>query len=148
MCFCADVALCGPVPTAIKLPSSSLIRYLPPSSKMSSTSSSKATIASLKAEIDELRQSIQNLNTELSGLKMSLLNEATTTTTPVKAPKEKKVRDPDAPKKPVKGFMLFSQQKRAEIKAANPDMTFGQIGAELGRLWKALSAEEQATYKA
>ena len=70
---------------------------------------------------------------------------------PVKEPrekKEKKVRDPDAPKKPVKGFMLFSQQKRPEIVAANPEMKFGEIGAQLGKLWKALSDEEKAAFKA
>lgn len=48
-------------------------------------------------------------------------------------PKEKKVaaksgkkkKDPNAPKRPLSAFMLFSQDKRASIKEENPDVTFG-----------------------
>jgi len=70
---------------------------------------------------------------------------------PVKEPrekKEKKVRDPDAPKKPLKGFMLFSQQKRPEVVEAHPEMKFTEIGKEIGKLWQALSDDEKAAYKA
>lgn len=44
-----------------------------------------------------------------------------------KVVKKKKKKDPNAPKNPKSAYMFFSTAKRDEIKAANPDATFGQI---------------------
>lgn len=44
-----------------------------------------------------------------------------------KTVKKKKKKDPNAPKNPKSAYMFFSTAKRDEIKAANPDATFGQI---------------------
>ncbi|KAJ8606652.1 hypothetical protein CTAYLR_009605 [Chrysophaeum taylorii] len=49
-------------------------------------------------------------------------------------------------KKPLKGFMLFSKEHRETVKAENPDLTFGGIGKELGKMWRALSPEEKEQY--
>ncbi|KAJ3008305.1 hypothetical protein HKX48_008657, partial [Thoreauomyces humboldtii] len=35
-----------------------------------------------------------------------------------------KKKDPNAPKKALSGFMIFSQENRARIKEENPDATF------------------------
>ena len=59
---------------------------------------------------------------------------------PVAADGEKK-------KRPLSAFMKFSQEKRAEVKSANPDITFGEVGRKLGEMWRALSEEQKATYK-
>lgn len=40
---------------------------------------------------------------------------------------KKKRKDPNAPKKPRSSFMYFSNAKRAEVKVANPDASFGEI---------------------
>ena len=63
--------------------------------------------------------------------------------TPVseKAPRAKKEKDPNAPKKPLSGYMLFCDRTR---KAA-PTMTY--TATQLGELWKALSDERKAEYK-
>lgn len=45
--------------------------------------------------------------------------------------KKKKKKDPNAPKNPKSAYMFFSTAKRDEIKAANPDATFGQIVSKL-----------------
>jgi len=118
------------------------------------SSSSKPTVATLKAEIDELRQLVQSLNTEISGLKMTLLNESssssTTTAAPAKVVKEKKAkkeRDLNAPKKPLTSYMLFAKEERPKVVESNPEMKFTEIGREIGIRWKALSAEQQAKYK-
>jgi hypothetical protein len=55
--------------------------------------------------------------------------------------KAKKVRDPDAPKKPLSGFLLFSQQERAKT----PDAKLK--ASDLSVLWNALSDEAKAGYK-
>lgn len=59
--------------------------------------------------------------------------------TPVK--KEKKVRDPAAPKKPLSGFMLFSKQERAKT----PDLKLK--ANELAERWHALSDEARVAFK-
>ena len=61
--------------------------------------------------------------------------------TPKKAKKEKKPRDPDAPKKPLSGFLLFSQQERAKT----PDVKLK--ATDLSARWNVLSDEAKSGYK-
>eukprot|EP00429_Kryptoperidinium_foliaceum_P090675 CAMPEP_0176188666 /NCGR_PEP_ID=MMETSP0121_2-20121125/3033_1 /TAXON_ID=160619 /ORGANISM="Kryptoperidinium foliaceum, Strain CCMP 1326" /LENGTH=74 /DNA_ID=CAMNT_0017527249 /DNA_START=59 /DNA_END=283 /DNA_ORIENTATION=+ len=49
--------------------------------------------------------------------------------------------------KKLSGFMLFSKENRAKVKAENPDITFGQTGKKLGEMWRALSDKEKEEYK-
>jgi len=51
-------------------------------------------------------------------------------------------------KKPLKGFMLFSSEHRAQIKEENPDLTFGGIGKKLGEMWRGLDEKTKEAYKA
>ena len=62
-----------------------------------------------------------------------------------KSPKKK---DPNAPKRALSAFMLFSQEKRSQIKQDNPDATFGQIGKLLGDAWKSCSEDDKAPFLA
>ena len=48
----------------------------------------------------------------------------------------KKPRAPSA-------YILFSTSTRQEIKDANPDSTFGEIGVLLGQKWKSLDEDEK-----
>ena len=57
------------------------------------------------------------------------------------AKKEKKLKDPDAPKKPLTSFMLYSQQERAKT----PDEKIKS--SVLAERWALLTAEEKAGYK-
>lgn len=57
--------------------------------------------------------------------------------------KEKKKKDPNAPKGALSGYMFFVKEKRAEVAAQNPEMAFGEIGKELGRLWKEVVGDEK-----
>lgn len=47
---------------------------------------------------------------------------------------------------PKSGFMIFSKEKRAEVKEQNPDIKFGDIAKKLGQMWKELSEEERKVY--
>lgn len=58
----------------------------------------------------------------------------------------KAAKDPNAPKRPMSSYFLFSNEKRAEIKAENPDITFGEVGKKTSELWKALTADEKKPY--
>ena len=57
-------------------------------------------------------------------------------------------KKPKVSKKPrkVTAYMNFSQTVRAEMKAENPEMTFGEISQETSRRWKAMTDEEKAHY--
>ena len=52
-----------------------------------------------------------------------------------KAAKAKK--DPNAPKKPSGAYIFFCNDKRAEVKKANPEYGVAESGRELGSMWKA-----------
>jgi len=43
-------------------------------------------------------------------------------------------------------FIIFSMEKRDEVKAQNPGATFGEIGSMLGTLWGEMSEEEREPY--
>ena len=46
-------------------------------------------------------------------------------------------------KRALSAFMLFSQATRNEVKEKNPELSFTDIGRELGRLWNALGESEK-----
>jgi hypothetical protein len=43
--------------------------------------------------------------------------------------------------------MLFAKETRPEILKEKPDLSFGEVGKELGARWRALSEDEKAAYK-
>lgn len=53
----------------------------------------------------------------------------------------------EKPKKPASAYMLFSKEMRPTVVEENPDMSFGEVGRELGARWRALSDDEKAKYK-
>jgi hypothetical protein len=50
----------------------------------------------------------------------------------------RKRKDPNAPKRAMTAYMLFSQEKRTQIKTDHPTVGFGQVGKLLGEAWAAL----------
>jgi hypothetical protein len=65
-----------------------------------------------------------------------------------RAKKVKKAKDPDAPKKPLTGFMLYAKNTREAVKKENPDIKPTEVMKKIGEMWGALSDEEKASYKA
>ncbi|KAI8895872.1 high mobility group box domain-containing protein [Globomyces pollinis-pini] len=63
-----------------------------------------------------------------------------------KKPAARAKKDPNAPKKGLSAFMIYSQENRARIKKENPDATFGQMGKLLGAAWKSLSDDDREEY--
>jgi hypothetical protein len=75
------------------------------------------------------------------------------------AKKPKKKKDPNAPKRPMNAYFLYSNANRARIKAENPDAKFTEIpgiaSAEFKALsdkevskWQKAAAEDKARYQA
>jgi len=69
------------------------------------------------------------------------------------AKRRKRPRDPTAPKGPRNAYMMYIQQNREKLQKECVDSplkegnTFGAISRELGRRWKALSAEERKKFE-
>jgi len=60
--------------------------------------------------------------------------------------KEKKPHDPNAPKRPPSAYLLFQNDVRKTVKGQHPEMPYGQVLAEISKLWYALTPEERAPY--
>jgi len=66
--------------------------------------------------------------------------------TPIKVEsvkKAKKQKDPNAPKRNLTSFMMFSNAERATIKEKNPSATFGEIAKLVGLEFKALDEKDK-----
>ena len=49
---------------------------------------------------------------------------------------KKTTKDPNAPKRPLSAFFLFSQDERPDIRKKNPSMSVGDISKVIGSRWK------------
>lgn len=67
-------------------------------------------------------------------------------------------KDPNAPKRPLSSYMLFTQDQRSIVQTENPGIAFGmvcstlilttgEVGKVLGEKWKALSEAEKKPYE-
>ncbi|KAL7426481.1 hypothetical protein ACHAXM_000465 [Skeletonema potamos] len=65
---------------------------------------------------------------------------------PKKAKATKAKGSPKA-KKPLTGYMLFAKEMRPVVKEEQPELSFGELGKELGARWRALSDDAKAKYK-
>ena len=59
---------------------------------------------------------------------------------------EKKLKDPNAPKKPKSAYIFFSNNNRASVKEETGLTSLGDISKELGKRWKSMDAEEKKEY--
>lgn len=60
--------------------------------------------------------------------------------------KKKKKKDPNAPKKGLSAFMFFSQERRPDVKAKNPNIAFGEVAKKIGAEWKQLKDSKKAKF--
>lgn len=60
--------------------------------------------------------------------------------------KNKKEKDPNAPKRARGSYVFFTLDARPKILEETPDLTFREIGCVMGERWRALSAEDRQKY--
>eukprot|EP00659_Diplonema_papillatum_P004888 gene4888-7546_t len=58
-----------------------------------------------------------------------------------------KKKDPNAPKRPLSAYFIFSGEKRVEVKEENPDLKIGEVAKKLGELWGEMSDAEKKPYQ-
>jgi hypothetical protein len=78
------------------------------------------------------------------------LTEVIKTNTPTKviraagnAGGRRRKKDPAAPKRGCSSYIFFCNDKRAEVKDANPDMKGTEVTKELGRIWREETSDKQ-----
>ena len=60
--------------------------------------------------------------------------------------KKKQKKDPNAPKRNMSAYFLYSIEARPQIKAENPDASFGEIARAISARFKELSDTEKAKW--
>jgi hypothetical protein len=87
--------------------------------------------------IDKLQKEINILSKRVSRLEVNIKTNNT-----------KKVKDPNAPKRPVTSFMLFNKHKLDEFKKKNPGQKISVtlISKQSGQEWKNLKDDEKDKY--
>jgi len=61
--------------------------------------------------------------------------------------KRKPMKDPNAPKRPLSGFFLFSHDERGRVKAEHNEYSVGEIAKELGKRWGELDPAMKLKYE-
>ncbi|GAX14828.1 structure-specific recognition protein 1 [Fistulifera solaris] len=65
-----------------------------------------------------------------------------------KPKKGKKVKkDPNQPKRALSAYLFYMTKNRDKLKAEKPDLSFGELGKELGARWNEMSAADKAPYE-
>ena len=58
-------------------------------------------------------------------------------------PREKKIRDPNAPKRPPSAYILFQNEVRDQLRRQNPEMAYREILNVIAVKWKELNPEQK-----
>jgi len=66
---------------------------------------------------------------------------------PAAKPPGKPMKDPNAPKKPLSAYFLFSQDERLKVKAEFPDYSITEVAKELGRRWATIDPALKHQYE-
>ncbi|KAK9897519.1 hypothetical protein P389DRAFT_195127 [Cystobasidium minutum MCA 4210] len=59
----------------------------------------------------------------------------------------KKLKDPDAPKRPPSAYIIFQNEIREKVKESNPGVPYSEILQQVSEQWKALGEEKQRVFK-
>merc|ERR1711937_747713 len=59
----------------------------------------------------------------------------------------KPMKDPNAPKKPLSAYFMYSQEERLKVKAQFPDYSITEVAKELGRRWATINPAIKQSYE-
>lgn len=100
---------------------------------------SSADLEAARAVTDTLSQIDPSL---ISTPGLDSLNQPPVTSSKkVKPPKEKKIKDPNAPKRPPSAYILFQNDVREGLKVEHPGMAYKDLLQIIAEKWKGLSDE-------
>ena len=62
-------------------------------------------------------------------------------------PNQKQMKDPNAPKKPLSAYFLFSQEERLKVKAEFADYSITEVAKEIGKRWATIDPAVKQSYE-
>jgi hypothetical protein len=78
--------------------------------------------------------------------KVRYMSEKASYTGPWQVPSKRAKKDPSAPKRSMSAFLFFSQGRRSQIKAKNPELKNTEISKMLGDLWRNCPDDDRRPY--
>lgn len=66
---------------------------------------------------------------------------------PVKQIKKRAKKHPDAPKRPMSAFLMFSKESRKEVKENNPHVSNTDVSRLLGEMWRNFPKDKKARFE-
>ncbi|KAJ8382957.1 hypothetical protein SKAU_G00037350 [Synaphobranchus kaupii] len=66
---------------------------------------------------------------------------------PPKGSKKRKMKDPNAPKRPPSAFFVFCAEHRATLKGEHPGITIGEIAKKLGEMWARQTPKDKSPFE-
>jgi len=76
---------------------------------------------------------------------VSLFNNSKAETGKAKG-KVKKLKDPNAPKRPMSAYFIFMNATRDSVKAKNPGISTGDCSKVIGKMWAEMEPREKEKY--
>ena len=62
--------------------------------------------------------------------------------------KVKKIKDPNAPKKPMSSYFFFMNEMRNSVKSEQPGLSIGELSKTMGKMWAELDPAGREKYEA
>ena len=62
-------------------------------------------------------------------------------------PRGSKQKDPNAPKRPLSAFFIFSQDERPKIKSQNASLSVADVAKAIGEKWRAAPEDLKRKYE-
>jgi len=78
--------------------------------------------------------------------KVRYMSEKASYTGPWQVPSKRAKKDPSAPKRSMSAFLFFSQGRRSQIKAKNPELKNTEVSKMLGDLWRNCPDDDRRPY--
>merc|ERR1711936_334305 len=60
--------------------------------------------------------------------------------------KQRKKKDPNAPKRPMSAYFLFMNATRPTVRKENPDASIGEVAKILGKMWGEIDPSDKAKF--
>ena len=78
--------------------------------------------------------------------KVRYVSEKASYTGPWQVPSKRAKKDPSAPKRSMSAFLFFSQGRRSQIRAKNPELKNTEVSKMLGDLWRNCPDDDRRPY--
>lgn len=104
-----------------------------------------------KLSSDERKATLEKLNAlggseKKAPKKHDSSSEESSEEQPKKGRRERKPKDPNAPKRAMNGYLIYSKERRSAAKAEYPSLKPRELSAKMGEEWNAMTEDQRRPY--